>query len=161
MEDSKIKKLFHDHGGKIYSYKDLMMPAKLAIAQYMAIDGEAWRLPNTKQDIDFLTCKFELQSMIRFFEKEYGQIKFGYVMIPTESLIEQIMKELSEFENWEEYHKWYVGQGIMPKHTKKAPWPVILCKLDYNESEILQDGWHRFHRYYDLGLVEIPAVYFP
>jgi hypothetical protein len=44
----------------------------------------------------------------------------------------------------------------MPDHGKSVL-PVI---LDFDNDELIEDGWHRFHGYYDKGLKKVPVVVF-
>jgi|TARA_Y100000034_G_C6675939_1_gene296955 cobalamin biosynthesis Mg chelatase CobN len=89
----------------------------------------------------------------------YGTIEFGYVILPVDALLDfwrNCKSDANEhFEDFDAYHKWYQNEG---NHITNPTWPVILSNFD---DEILQDGWHRFHAYIELGANEIPAVWYP
>ena len=80
--------------------------------------------------------------------------------VPTEVMVREIERvqggrgEISR--DFDEYHKEYVGMGLMPDHGPKNRWPVSLSQ--YYEDEVLEDGWHRFHDYYRKGHKTIPVV---
>jgi hypothetical protein len=137
-------------GGKILSYKNLPLEAQLAIYQYMAVEGSAWNYFGnpSKESISQAVA-------------EYGDIKFGYKIVPMKDLINEIMtrKEsdiYEDFSTFDEYHQWYTGGVTPPKES--TIWPVILSS---NIFEVLEDGWHRFHSYYAQGLKEIPVIWYP
>lgn len=143
-------------------FRNLPRPAQLAMAFYMAVDGEAWPLPPkyVPYEVSFRTIKRDFPSMLPWFVKEYGDRKFGYVEIPTEILIREIMADADiedQFKEFADYHRWYVKHGPMPRHEPRNRWPVILSS---EEDETLQDGWHRFHDYVRQGAEIIPALYY-
>ncbi len=156
MVSRRNKALVRKYGGKVMPFQSLPLPAQLAAAHYMAIDGEAWEVP---PDFD---RKKDFKSLLPWFRGKYGTKKFGYVEIPTEVLTAEVMKddeEVGRFKDFDEYHRWYIGlPGGIPNHPKKDRWPVILSSF---EEETLQDGWHRLHTYYHQGAEMIPALYYP
>lgn len=162
MLSKRNRALVREFRGRVMPFRKLPVSAQLAIAWYMAVDGEAWELPPEypPYGVSFEKIKREFTSMRPFFVKTYGRKKFGYVDVPTEALVEAVMQdeEMDRFPSFEEYHRWYVSQGHMPRHGPRDRWPVILSS--YNE-ETLQDGWHRFHHYIRQGARMIPAVYYP
>jgi hypothetical protein len=157
VANKSVKKLIEKYGGERILYRDLPKSAQLAIAHYMAIDGEAWPLPEIRKYP--LNITSWLPKHLSYFVENWGDKPFGYVELPMEEVMADVMRNpeiKADFSDWEAYHDWY-SVGPMPKHTSKDPWPVILS--DYSD-ETLQDGWHRLHRYYDLGMETIPAVYY-
>ena len=54
------------------------------------------------------------------------------------------------FDSADEYHEWYIKGGDIPDHGDSV-WPVFL-----HQTEVLLDGWHRLHSYYQKGMAEIP-----
>ena len=142
-------------------FRDLPVPARLAMAHYMALDGEAWVLPPEYIHASVQRLSREFRSMLPWFTKEYGSQLFGLVEIPMNILTETIMQDdelrNSGFLNFDDFHEWFSETGI-PNHPKTSRWPVILS--DYPE-ETLQDGWHRLNDYYRQGARTVPAVYFP
>jgi hypothetical protein len=158
--------LVREYGGKVMPFRDLPIPAQLAIAHYMAIDGEAWGFPEGTANWSVSSVKKELPAMLPYFRKVYGGQRFGYVMIPMEALKESILKDqwLTEdvgiFPSYEVYDEHVHSQaGFRPtEHPTTQRWPVILSS---ENEETLQDGWHRLHAYYHQGAKLIPAVYYP
>lgn len=148
-------------------FRELSAPARLAIAQYMAVDGEAWNLPHELHPYATSAAKIkrEFRSMLPWLTKKYGSERFGYVEIPMDVLTEAVMDDelmktdMPNMQTFDQYHKWYAAKGRMPSHPTTDLWPVILSS-DY-EEETLQDGWHRLHDYYRKGVEDVPAVYYP
>lgn len=155
MENKRNKKLIERYGGKVMPYRDLSVPAQLAIGWYMAVDGEAWKLPPDDSERPF-------KSVLPWLVRRYGSTRIGYVEIPTKALTEEITKDEGfderEFRDFDAYHEWYMSGRALLGHPRKGRWPVILSSF---EGETLQDGWHRLHDYYSKGATKIPAVYFP
>lgn len=151
-------------GGRVMPFRELPAPARLAIAHYMAVDGEAWELPPeyAPYEVSVRKIRRDFRSMLRWFTEEYGAKRFGYVEIPMDVLAETVMQDeemqQSSFRDFDDYHRWFVSQGHMPDHPRTARWPVILSTFP---DETLQDGWHRLHDYYRQGAKTIPAVYYP
>lgn len=154
------------------SYADLPEPAQLAIAYYMAIDGEAWELlippPRGWRQAKSREYAFGLKKALPEYVELYGHLRFGYVLIPMDELVTEIMrdsciqegmKELGHEKSFDEYHDWYVSQGHMPDHSSRDRWPVILAGRG-DDEETLQDGWHRLHDYYRKGARVVPAIWF-
>lgn len=155
MPSKRNKKLIKQYGGEVVPYVDLPEPAQLAIAHYMAVNGEAWKLPEdwaVWPDMSTGPSRArivkELKKYLDYFIDKYGAKKFGYVLLPMKAVTDSVMAADQDIAG--EYDSF-------PKHSADDPWPVILSNF---EDETLQDGWHRLHRYYQLGLKEIPAVYF-
>lgn len=125
-------RLFRKNGGKVYTFAQLPNLAKKAILEYTYHNG----------DIPLDTVKAR---------------RYGLVNIPMEKMIESIMEdeEIAEnFDTFGEYHRSY-EYWDEPSSTYNQLWPVILS--DYND-ETLQDGWHRFHAYYERGVKTVPAI---
>ena len=158
------KQLMKEHGGEIIPFKSLTMPYKLAIAWYMAVDGEAWELPF---EAFYLMKENQLKKSIikniNIFDKKYGRKKFGVMNIPIEICKHHIMTAVDfdgrslndSYTSFADYHTWYMKGIGVEKHTKKNAFPCILSDFD---DEFLQDGWHRFHRYVQLKMSSIPCV---
>lgn len=134
MESSKgmrAERFFRENGGDIYTFDRLPNLAKKAILEYTYHNGD---IP-----LDRVKAR-----------------RYGLVNIPMERMIESIMEdeEIEEnFETFEEYHQAYTDGKPMTGYDQV--WPVILS--DFND-ETLQDGWHRFHAYYQRGLKTVPAI---
>jgi len=171
------------HGAVVVPFKDLHVSHQVAIAHYMAIDGEAWSvMGNLEKDFEKIrpgnysnTAKWEkfqkeiirlLTLSIGEYIKKYGKVKFGMVNLPIKVAKELSFKKCNVydddgnrdgFSSFDEYHKWYIENGGIPHHSKANPFPCILSSFN---DELFQDGWHRFHRYCQLGMKFIPCVYF-
>lgn len=162
MASKRNKALIKKYGGEVMPYQSLPLPAQLAVAHYMAIDGEAWKFPEGTENWSVAKVKKELPGLLPYFRGKYGKKRFGYVEIPTEALVAEVMKDEeagARFPDFDQYHEWYIRMpGGIPNHPKKNRWPVILSSF---EEETLQDGWHRLHTYYSQGADVIPAVYYP
>ncbi len=155
MASRRNKRLVERYGGKVMPYRDLPVPAQLANAWYMAVDGEAWQVP-----LGFSERPFELA--LPWFVRKYGATRIGYVEIPIKALTDAILEdeELRErgVKDFYDYHEWFISQVDLPDHPRKGRYPVILSGF---EEETLQDGWHRLHDYYSKGAKVIPALYYP
>jgi hypothetical protein len=182
----RAAKLIRQHRGEVRKYKDLPQESQLALAHYMAIDGEAWKLApglvevieqhaahlrgNKRDSRTTVAWNNALVGFLPFYVEQYGNFDFGYIpALPVVALIESCMKDLEleqdwpGVEGWKRYHEWYMGKscgGAGPKHVVPAdkPWPVILSSF---ADETLQDGWTRFHQYVKKRLETCPAVWFP
>jgi hypothetical protein len=74
---------------------------------------------------------------------------FAYGLLPTKILTDEIEKYSGEL--FSEYHKWY---GNATDHGNSIL-PII---INFNNEELIEDGWHRFHSYFEKGLTKIPVV---
>lgn len=162
MPSARNKKMIREFGGEVMPYRDLPEPAQLAIAWYMAADGEAWEIPEEYKGVSPGDFRSLFPEMMPFFIKKHGSKKFGYVEIPTGVLIDAVMENpdmrSQGMTSFEDYHRWYSKHSTIPQHSTKNRWPVILSSED---DETLQDGWHRLHGYIRQGAKVIPAVYYP
>ena len=174
--DPLVENLIRSYGGRMFLYRNLPAEAQMALAQYMAVDGEAWeRSPALEAEIgrraglkvqdDALTAAWERACLesLPFYVERYGDWDFGYVELPKDALVQVVMAGNADLVNdydgdWFSYHAWYDGNGY--KHTANGEklWPVVLSSFT---GEILEDGWNRFHQYVKRNLPVIPAVWFP
>lgn len=178
MSIGKINKKFaNKFNPEIVSYNKLPRPHQLAIAHYMAIDGEAWELSEeletyifthsfiSKKRINNDKCRKNtsifLSKCIDFYIDKYGNEKFGKVNIPTKTLAKEIFERhfdiSKDYKSIEDYVKSYDLYRDTPYHKSNNRWPVILSEFD---DEVLEDGWHRFHCYYRRKDKSIPCVFF-
>ena len=115
-------------------------------------EGAAWgeKLPEWTEALSVPQLKARLPELLPYLKRRYGDKLFGLVQIPMTALAQSIMQDedTSDFRELR-LPRMYVGQGGMPRHRVKDMWPVILDTT--NDFETLQDGWHRLHRYYQLG----------
>lgn len=153
MQNKKLISLIKKHNGKIMKFRHLPKEARYAMAHYMSIDGEAWDIPETLDEIfkrkRNLQMGKEIAQHIKFYTKKYGNNKFGLVNLPTDELLAFFCKGV--------YPK---AKSLYEKRT--SIWPVILEFTPVNEDNPLpiQDGWHRLSDYVTMGLKKIPCLYF-
>ncbi len=151
------------HGYSVVPFEALDLPHKLAIAHYMAIDGEAWSdaLPSGFWRPTDAEKRRVLTDCMPRFDELYGDVRFGVALLPSQAVRDAIMQTVElaqDFASWDDYHAWYTAAGDMPEHGPSDRWPVLLAD---HEGEALQDGWHRVHCYLARGDADIPAVFYP
>lgn len=142
-------------------FRQLSLPFQLAIAYYLAVDGEAWELPEASEPKAPLEDNSALANLMPYFITKYGDTSFGVADIPLANLQASVMEDVElagEYPDWSAYHQWYLSFDDTPRYPETERWPVFLSSCD---DETLQDGWHRFHSYARAGHVLIPAVFFP
>jgi hypothetical protein len=160
----RVWALIRRYEGKNVRYADLPRPAQMAIAHYMVVDsdGAAWgeKLPEWTDALSVPQLKARLPELLPYLTQRYGGKLFGLVRIPMTALAQSIMQDedMSGFKSFDDYSRAFVRQNEMPRHGPKDMWPVILDTN--NDFETLQDGWHRLHRYFQLGATSVPAVYY-
>jgi hypothetical protein len=149
----------------IVAYADLARPHQLALAHYMAVDGEAWesllKLPAGRNSPRAI--RKALAKALPEYVTRYGPVQFGVAMLKATDVIKSVAgdTEIAEdWPDWKAYHQWYCGQDSGPAvdHPRRNRWPVILSTFD---DETLQDGWHRLHCYIRQGARKIPVVFYP
>lgn len=159
------------YGAKTVAYKDLPRTHQMAIAWYMAIDGEAWETYGINMDKQPTTLssdknkdkwevylKKQTSRHLSSYVKEYGHCKFGVVEIPTEVVIKKVMNTVEvDFESVDGFRKHCSEMLSAPHYPSKNRWPCILADDNYN---VLQDGWHRFHSYVRADHKTIPCIYY-
>ncbi len=171
--DPKAKGFIENYNGQLVKYRDLPRESQLAIAHYMAIDGEAWDIPacfdaqlssSYGQEWEDRVEKFEgiFAKQLPFYVEKYGDEEFGYIEeLPIAVLIKSCMEDADlakDWAKWKNYHEWYM-EKIGAKHEAPSNlWPVILSAF---RGETLEDGWTRFHQYADRKLKSCPAVFYP
>ena len=184
-----MSELIRDHRGAVMPFSQLPNAAQLSMAYYMAVDGEAWELPEAVEDAYF-NCSQQWQARsieahrkggsaigehdaiyrpakeafiaaLPFFNKKYGERKFGLVTVSTAALVAaylQLHREDDEFPgDFDAYHTWFMDHCGTQDHGDSV-WPVI---LDSTGDALLQDGWHRFNFYVERQLEQIPCLYYP
>ena len=67
-------------------------------------------------------------------------------------LIEDEVTERLEWDSFENYHKWY---GDEQTDHGDSVLPII---IDFDDEELIIDGWHRFHSYVRKGLNKVPVL---
>ncbi len=137
---------------KKFAFKNLPPEAKKAVVVYM-FGARA----DVKEVEDEDGRSFS--SIVKEFEKYNKNAPFEIVIIPTEVLAQKAIDEANvrdgaNFKSPKEWHDHYVKYEELPQHKKI--WPL----LGGDEDEVIQDGWHRLHLYYENGVKNIPVVYF-
>ena len=153
--------------GKVMAFKDLPLGFKLSMVWYMAINGEAWAVPDMDDGISHLKTHKNEQAYQKFlaknmawFDKKYGHHKFFVAMVPRAEYCKSLMANFKKnpdtkhLATVESFLKEYEQGGPVVNH-KDASWPVILS--DFPE-ELIQDGWHRQHCYLNKGIPVIPCI---
>ena len=97
-------------------------------------------------------------AIIAYYEEEHGMTvppdsKWGYVELPMDSLKQAIGGFGGEHADFDAYHVWYIDGGDIPNHAGPE-YAVILS----GDSDVIYDGWHRFHHYVRSGVEVVPAV---
>ena len=160
-----------NYGGKKVTFNNLPTEHRKAIIWYMAVDGTAWKILddlgkniNDGPESNELTPanKAITESVLMAYTKKYGTKTFLYGNLPTSLLKKKTYCSLEENGGWksfEEAHRWYVKNNTVSNHRKNNRWPCILA--DYTaDTEVFQDGWHRFHCYVRQGARKIPVLAF-
>lgn len=184
------KQFIKKYGGKVVPFSKLPLPYQLAMIQYMAFDGEAWEVPdeeayppvnvpqNQIRNGRYLKGLKSVTKYIKknlpFWVKKYGKVKFGMLQVPMKDFCTVIQSKNNKEDDWDsfkEYHKWYKGECLWKNSNKHYSeiWPSILdsdCmdldgKINPNNWDVLQDGWHRFHTYVEQGKKTMPLIYYP
>lgn len=170
------KACLYQQGFEFSKYRDLPDHYQMAMAWYMAIDGEAWcdiidydkLIPRKLNTIDLQTLhsryKEELRRLLPKFIEVYGEVEFGIAKWSTDSLLTSIAKDDAFVEDGRtpDETKILFREPIKGYYTTNHPesnrWPVILSN---HNDETLQDGWHRFHIYVSAGHEDIPVIFYP
>lgn len=175
--DIRAEKLaLYQEGFEFMKYRDLTKSYQLAIAWYMAVNGEAWDgiidhdevIPDDVENSDdprWHAClKVALEELLPKFVKKYGKVEFGVATWSTDNLLacvagdDTFMEDGHDLEGTRAWFKTPVQNYFMTSYPETDRWPVIMSEFD---DETLQDGWHRFHIYVVSGHQDIPVVFFP
>lgn len=143
---------------RVLQFRNLPLSHQLAIAWYMAIDGQAWDYFIDENISEAEEVKAALVVAMPNYVREYGETLWGTADLPVDRVKTAVMADeeiSSSFHSWDDYAVWY---GDVPEHGPANRWPVLLSSSDY---ETLQDGWHRLHSYIRAGHTDIPAVFYP
>lgn len=159
--------LIRRFNGQIKPFAQLPREAQLAMAHYMAIDGEAWKPSKRFQNLPHATgtrWKRLFVADLPHYVATYGKKRFGLVRVPMTDLLQAIWLSFpkdvrQDFASFHVYHEWYGRNFDVPDHGPSR-WPVILAS-DHDEEQALQDGWHRLHDYYRNRAKIVPCLYYP
>ena len=161
---------------EIKPFKDLSKPYQMAMAWYMAVDGEAWDdvwddLPPLKHfshgsEEYHRYFRQRVEEALPLFIERYGNVEFGVGSWPTSAIIQSIAHDEHIDRPAEEtiaiYNSPEPDKYLENYHVKAYPedyrWPAILSSF---EDETLQDGWKRFGFYAGAGYKETPVIFYP
>jgi hypothetical protein len=166
MENDKLKEFikttireFLNENKKYYdflktvSFNELPFEYKKSLIIYF-YEGDVveWSINNSIDEIS------KNNNLINILINDYISVgrnknkSFAYGLVPIEILTKEVAKRIG-YKTFQEYHEWYNdntdhGDSILP---------II---LSFDNEELIEDGWHRFHSYYRKGIKKIPVVVF-
>lgn len=146
---------------QLVAYRDLSVPCQLAIAQFLAIDGDAWEPFFDVRKLEEGNTGPALMASLPEYVRVYGDTLVGVIDLPAQRIKQAVMADpdlATSYSSWEDYTASYCAGGDVPHYGVENRWPVILSSDDY---ETLLDGWHRLHSYMRAGFASIPAIFFP
>ena len=164
--------LVRQHEGRVLPYRDLPIQVRHAIAHYMAIDREIWDYPPRLDEPQTTNVSWLMRFKLsqRFFIRRYGNLRFGYVEVPTEQLLKAdhqyqrrqrhnpLFKDSPPFE---EIHQRYLDVREAFEFVKFT-WPVILNGFeDDDDWGLLCHGWDLLHQYVARSFQAVPCVWYP
>jgi hypothetical protein len=179
MMHKRFDHLLIDNGFEIKPFRELELPYQMAMAHYMAIDGEAWITATLDDALGaalskplsdkrlFATRVAVLEYALPSIVSEYGDTEFGTLEMPTEDVAREIVKDPTFVEsNPEATFETYMASlrkkcrvhPAYPNHSDTGRWPVIWSS---EADETLQDGWHRFQSYAQSGHETTPIIFYP
>lgn len=138
---------------KTVSFEELPFEYKKSLIIYF-YEGDVvkWSIDNSIEEVS------KDNNLVNILINDYitvGRNKnksFAYGLIPTEILTKEIAKRLG-FKTFKEYHEWYND------NTDHAD-SILPIILSFDNDELIEDGWHRFHSYYRKSVKQIPVVAF-
>lgn len=141
---------------RVMEFRRLPRVAKYAVMVYLV---DHWELNFPESALQRLRERRTISSLpVDIVPVKYRSKRFGLARVSTKNLQDQIMlsDDIKEgFENFADYHQWYVSQGGVAAH--KAMWPPIASCM---AGELFEDGWHRFHSYVAAGKKIVPVLWF-
>jgi hypothetical protein len=177
-EPKRTEKLnLFEQGFDFVPYRELPVAYQMAMAWYMAVNGEAWddvvdhdaiKFPKGVKTSDHplwhQTYKRVVAEHLPQFIEQYGDVEFGVATWPVDDVIRSISGDETFKEDGVDFEgtKSWFEQPMENYHATSYPiedrWPVIMSPF---EEETFQDGWHRFHIYVASGHPDIPVIFFP
>ncbi len=159
-------------GYEIVPYRDLPREHRLAMAWYMAVDGEAWAevfddLPEDAECPDIGEDRAGwaafwlagLEARLPRIDDLYGDVPFGMASVPMERILAAIDRDPDMASApGPSFRDAVLAQRGGDAHGTEARWPVILSSTD---DETLQDGWHRIGSYVRSGCADVPCLFYP
>lgn len=85
---------------------------------------------------------------------------YGCFEIPMGVLVELVMQTdgiKDSYSTFEEYHRDYIGVDFEDVSDYTEQWACILGEPEEGD-EIIYDGWHRFHKYYQQKREKVPCL---
>lgn len=176
-ENRLEKRGLYEQGFEFVKFRDLPTPYQMAMAWYMAVNGEAWddvidhdkvQMPEDVENSDdprwHIGYKAAIEALLPKFVKKYGNVEFGVATWSTDSMIASIAGDDAfkedgvDIEGTRATFQSPVQNYFRTTYPENDRWPVIMSSF---EDETLQDGWHRFHIYVANGHSDIPVIFFP
>ncbi len=164
--------LVRQHAGRVLSYRDLPIQTRQAIAHYMAFEREIWDYPPRLDESGTTNASWftRFQLSQRFFVNRYGDLRFGYVEVPTKQLLKaDCQYQHRQRDNplfvdsppFEEIHRWYLRVRETFVYVKLT-WPVILNGFEDDEDwGLIRHGWDLLHEYVARRFKTVPCVWYP
>ena len=163
MNKSILKLIKKQNNGK-NKFKDLPRQHQYAIIHYMAIDGEAWDVPegydaeaNSIKRTDFdSVCRFNrayIKKNVKYWVDKHPNATFGMISLSRAETLDALRELHPDAVKDGEYD--HPEKPSLKHYNEK--WPVILSSFD---DEFIQDGWHRLGVYLQTTMRKIPAVFF-
>lgn len=164
--EKELRELLQDSGYEILLFRELPEGSQFSMAHYMCVDGAAWAVdhpeysdwewgegtpcPISQKELRSSMLE-DLKKFMPRFIRDFGDTPFGYSEVDTRRLGEVITA-------CNPYCDGYTDFGACKNQSEypKPTWSVILTE----GNEILQDGWHRFSNYFDLGIERTPAIWY-
>ena len=85
----------------------------------------------------------------------HPDMKFAFCEVPMRVLTAKIAEVNKEYSPFDEYHKKYMR---LPVEDHGDSVCAIIIENSEDTTEVIYDGWHRFHSYYSKGLEIVPCV---
>lgn len=157
---------------EIVAFRDLPQEHRLAMAWYMAVDGEAWAdvfedlpedadCPDIGEDRDGWAAFWlaALRERMPRIDDMHGDVEFGMATVPMDRMVAAIEADPDMAqEGVTSYRDTVMSRDGSVAHGTAARWPVILSTSD---DETLQDGWHRMASYVRSGCSDVPCLFYP
>ncbi len=104
---------------------------------------------------DWTKDNYFLGQLSREYNEVYGDRFFLYGIVDIEDIKNLVMSssDMQQYSSFDNYHEWY---GSSDLEDTNEIYPILMTPYE----DYIEDGWHRFHRYINMGLKEIPVVMF-
>lgn len=126
----------------------------VVIRAYEVNEDIEWSV--TPANIDWIKDVSVVDKLIADYSAHYPDRVLSYGLIPTEKIIDKVSENevVKDYKGgFMECHEAYASTN--PAKHSQADIPLLVSS---DEDEFIEDGWHRFHRYIDMGVKEMPVV---